>query len=87
MTEFDSPSVSTIYLDKPMRNRTLMQTIARANRVFVDKVNGLIVDYVGVFRDLQKALALMARQRAVQCVRARALLWTRAGLARRCAKL
>ena len=43
-----------------MRNHTLMQTIARANRVFGDKVNGLIVDYVGVFRDLQKALAIYA---------------------------
>jgi type I restriction enzyme R subunit len=58
MTGFDVPSCSTIYLDKPMRNHTLMQTIARANRVFKDKVNGLIVDYVGVFRDLQRALAI-----------------------------
>ncbi|MDI6784928.1 MAG: HsdR family type I site-specific deoxyribonuclease, partial [bacterium] len=58
MTGFDAPACSTIYLDKPMRNHTLMQTIARANRVFRDKVNGLIVDYVGVFRDLQKALAI-----------------------------
>jgi type I restriction enzyme R subunit len=58
MTGFDVPSCSTIYLDKPMRNHTLMQTIARANRVFRDKLNGLIVDYVGVFRDLQKALAI-----------------------------
>ncbi len=60
MTGFDVPSCSTIYLDKPMRNHTLMQTIARANRVFRDKVNGLIVDYVGVFRDLEKALAIYA---------------------------
>jgi type I restriction enzyme, R subunit len=58
MTGFDAPAVSTIYLDKPMRNHTLMQTIARANRVFGEKNNGLIVDYVGVFRDLQKALAI-----------------------------
>jgi len=58
MTGFDVPSLSTIYLDKPMRNHTLMQTIARANRVFGDKLNGLIVDYVGVFRDLEKALAI-----------------------------
>jgi len=58
MTGFDAPSCSTIYLDKPMRNHTLMQTIARANRVFGEKVNGLIVDYIGVFRDLQKALAI-----------------------------
>jgi type I restriction enzyme R subunit len=58
MTGFDAPCVSTIYLDKPMKNHTLMQTIARANRVFEEKNNGLIVDYVGVFRDLQKALAI-----------------------------
>ena len=58
MTGFDVPSCSTIYLDKPMRNHTLMQTIARANRVFPEKVNGLIIDYVGIFRDLQKALAI-----------------------------
>jgi len=58
LTGFDAPAVSTIYLDKPMKNHTLMQTIARANRVFKDKNNGLIVDYVGVFRNLQKALAI-----------------------------
>jgi type I restriction enzyme R subunit len=58
ITGFDVPSCSTIYLDKPMKNHTLMQTIARANRVFQDKQNGLIVDYVGVFRNLQKALAI-----------------------------
>ena len=58
MTGFDVPSCSTLYLDKPMRNHTLMQTIARANRVFGDKVSGLIVDYAGVFRNLEKALAI-----------------------------
>ncbi|MGO8672419.1 MAG: type I restriction endonuclease subunit R, partial [Capsulimonadaceae bacterium] len=58
ITGFDVPSCSTIYLDKPMKSHTLMQTIARANRVFQDKKNGLIVDYVGVFRNLQRALAL-----------------------------
>ncbi|MCB0196252.1 MAG: type I restriction endonuclease subunit R [Anaerolineae bacterium] len=58
MTGFDAPACSTIYLDKPMRNHTLMQTIARANRVFGDKVNGLIVDYIGIFRDLQQALTI-----------------------------
>ena len=58
MTGFDVPSCSTIYLDKPMRNHTLMQTIARANRVWGEKVNGLIVDYIGIFRNLQKALAI-----------------------------
>lgn len=60
MTGFDAPSVSTLYLDKPMKNHTLMQTIARANRVFEGKKNGLIVDYFGVFRNLQKALSVYA---------------------------
>jgi type I restriction enzyme, R subunit len=58
ITGFDAPSCSTIYLDKPMRNHTLMQTIARANRVFGQKVNGLIVDYGDVFKDLRRALAI-----------------------------
>ncbi len=58
MTGFDVPSCSTIYLDRPMKNHTLMQTIARANRVFPEKDNGLIVDYVGVFRNLESALAV-----------------------------
>lgn len=58
ITGFDVPSCSTIYLDKPMRNHTLMQTIARANRRYPGKQAGLIVDYVGVFRSLQKALAI-----------------------------
>jgi type I restriction enzyme R subunit len=58
MTGFDVPTCGAVYLDKPMRNHTLMQTIARANRVYEGKVNGLIVDYVGVFRNLQKALAI-----------------------------
>jgi type I restriction enzyme R subunit len=58
MTGFDVPSCSTIYLDKPLKNHTLMQTIARANRVFKDKVNGLIVDYVGIFNNLEEALKI-----------------------------
>src|ERR1017187_5554420 len=58
MPEALSWTCSTIYLDKPMKNHTLMQTIARANRVWKDKQNGLIVDYVGIFRNLQKALAI-----------------------------
>ncbi len=58
ITGFDVPSCSTLYLDKPMRNHTLMQTIARANRVYPGKTHGLIVDYVGVFRHLERALAI-----------------------------
>jgi type I restriction enzyme R subunit len=61
ITGFDVPACSTIYLDKPMRNHTLMQTIARANRVARDKNNGLIVDYAGVFRSLQRALAIYGK--------------------------
>jgi type I restriction enzyme R subunit len=57
MTGFDAPSVSTLYLDKPLQNHTLMQTIARANRVIEGKKNGLVIDYFGVFRNLKKALA------------------------------
>jgi type I restriction enzyme, R subunit len=61
MTGFDVPSCSTIYLDKPMKNHTLMQTIARVNRVFGEnKVAGLIVDYIGVLHNLNKALAIYA---------------------------
>ncbi len=58
LTGFDAPSCSTIYLDKPMRNHSLMQTIARANRVFPGKHSGLIVDYANVFASLEKALAV-----------------------------
>jgi type I restriction enzyme R subunit len=60
LTGFDAPSCSTIYLDKPMRGHTLMQTIARANRVHGEKVSGLIVDYANVFLELEKALAVYA---------------------------
>jgi len=58
LTGFDAPSCSTIYLDKPMRNHTLMQTIARANRVFPGKHSGTIVDYANVFASLERALAI-----------------------------
>jgi len=60
MTGFNVLNLSTLYLDKPLKNHTLMQTIARANRVYPNKTNGLIVDYIGVFRNLQKALAIYA---------------------------
>ena len=62
LTGFDAPTVSTLYLDKPMRGHTLMQTIARANRVTsfqingVAKKNGEIVDYYNVFRNMKRAL-------------------------------
>jgi type I restriction enzyme R subunit len=60
ITGFDVPSIGTVYLDKPMKNHTLMQTIARANRRAAGKNAGVIVDYVGVFNNLQKALATYA---------------------------
>lgn len=59
ITGFDAPSVSTVYLDKPIKGHTLMQTIARANRVYDDeKENGLIVDYGNVYRQLEKAYSV-----------------------------
>jgi type I restriction enzyme R subunit len=60
MTGFDVPSLSTLYLDKPLKAHTLMQAIARANRVNEGKTNGLVVDYCGVLRNLRKALAVFA---------------------------
>lgn len=60
MTGFDVPNLSTLYLDKPLKNHTLMQAIARANRVSPGKKNGLIVDYIGVFRNIEKALSIYA---------------------------
>ena len=61
LTGFDAPTVSTLYLDKPMKNHTLMQTIARANRTAPGKTCGIIVDYFNVFRNLNKALADYSR--------------------------
>jgi type I restriction enzyme R subunit len=57
LTGFDAPNVSTLYLDKPMKGHTLMQTIARANRVIPKKENGIIVDFLDVFKYLNRALA------------------------------
>ncbi len=57
LTGFDVKSLSCLYLDKPMKAHTLMQTIARANRVAEGKSNGLIVDYVGIIKALRQALA------------------------------
>ncbi len=57
LTGFDVPCLSTLYLDKPLKAHTLMQAIARANRVHEGKNNGLIVDYCGILKNLRKALA------------------------------
>jgi len=60
MTGFDVPSLTTLYLDKPLKAHTLMQTIARANRVNEGKGNGLIIDYCGILKQLREALATFA---------------------------
>ena len=65
LTGFDAPSCSTVYLDKPMRNHTLMQTIARANRVFPGKHSGLIVDYAKCLPRWKKPWPFMAPAVAV----------------------
>lgn len=57
LTGFDVPSLHTMYVDKPMKGHTLMQAIARVNRVYKDKKGGLIVDYIGLGFELKKALA------------------------------
>ena len=56
LTGFDVPCMHTMYIDKPMVGHTLMQAIARVNRVYRDKSGGLIVDYIGIGEDLKKAL-------------------------------
>ena len=56
LTGFDVKTLSCLYLDKPLKAHTLMQTIARANRVAAGKSNGLIIDYVGIVKALEKAL-------------------------------
>lgn len=57
LTGFDVKCLSCLYLDKPLKAHTLMQTIARANRVAEGKSNGLIIDYIGIVKALRKALA------------------------------
>lgn len=56
LTGFDAPSLHTIYIDKPMRGHSLMQAIARVNRVFKSKPGGLVVDYIGLGHELKAAL-------------------------------
>lgn len=60
LTGFDAPCLHTMYIDKPMNGHTLMQAIARVNRVFGDKEGGLIVDYIGIAQDLKNALQIYA---------------------------
>ncbi len=62
LTGFDSPSMHTMYIDKPMKGHGLMQAIARVNRVFHDKPAGLIVDYIGIAQNLKEALSQYSPQ-------------------------
>ncbi|MGB7001728.1 MAG: HsdR family type I site-specific deoxyribonuclease [Halobacteriota archaeon] len=57
LTGFDVPCLHTMYIDKPMKGHTLMQAIARVNRVYKDKPGGLVVDYLGIASDLKEALS------------------------------
>ncbi|AGF97575.1 Type I restriction-modification system, restriction subunit R [Methanosarcina mazei Tuc01] len=57
LTGFDVPCLHTMYIDKPMKGHTLMQAIARVNRVYKDKPGSLIVDYLGIASDLKEALS------------------------------
>lgn len=79
LTGFDAPCLHTVYVDKPMRGHTLIQAIARANRVFKDKPGGLVVDYLGIASDLKRALSfysdsgeketrLRPRRRPLRCL-------------------
>ncbi|MFO1213691.1 MAG: hypothetical protein U1E72_03670 [Burkholderiaceae bacterium] len=78
ITDFDVPTCNAVYLDKPMKNHTLMQTIARANRRAPGKAAGVVVDYVGVFQNLQKALAIYAATGEAGTSRSRARTdWSR----------
>lgn len=61
LTGFDAPVLQVMYLDKPMKDHTLLQAICRTNRVYgQDKSYGLVVDYIGIFDDVAKALAFDA---------------------------
>ncbi len=62
LTGFDSPSMHTMYVDKPMSGAPLMQAIARVNRVFKDKPSGLIVDYIGIAENLSDALGTYSQR-------------------------
>jgi type I restriction enzyme R subunit len=61
LTGYDSPPCHTMYVDKPMKGHSLMQAIARVNRVFQDKPGGLVVDYIGIATELKDALAIYTK--------------------------
>ncbi|MGB9807686.1 MAG: type I restriction endonuclease subunit R [Thermosulfidibacteraceae bacterium] len=61
LTGYDSPILYVMYLDKPLKDHTLLQAIARVNRPYAGKTCGLIVDYIGIFENLQRALAFYSK--------------------------
>ena len=68
LTGFDAPCLHTMYVDKPMKGHTLMQAIARVNRVFRDKPGGLIVDYIGIADQLRRALGMYTEKQREQAM-------------------
>ena len=68
LTGYDAPVLYAMYLDKPLKDHTLLQAIARVNRPFENKPSGLVVDYIGIFEDLQRALAFDAEDVATGLV-------------------
>ena len=66
LTGFDVPCLHTMYFDKPMKNHSLVQAIARVNRVFKDKPGGLIVDYIGIADNLRKSLSVYTTETVQQ---------------------
>ena len=66
LTGFDVPSLHTMYVDKPMKGHSLVQAIARVNRVFKTKAGGLVVDYFGIADDLKRKLRPESRGEALR---------------------
>ncbi|QJB71319.1 type I restriction enzyme subunit R domain-containing protein [Mycoplasma sp. 1654_15] len=69
LTGFDVPCLSTMYILKPMIEHNLMQAIARVNRVFPNKEKGLIVDYIGIYKQLNKAMTQFSSKRDIELSR------------------
>ncbi len=61
LTGYDAPILYVMYLDKPLKDHTLLQAIARVNRPYIGKTCGLIIDYIGIFENLRRALAFYSR--------------------------
>lgn len=62
LTGFDAPQLQTMYLDKPLKEQRLLQAIARTNRPYKEKEAGLIIDYVGIFKRIEKAFEIYERE-------------------------